>query len=219
MQPYPGAPDFGAIYRAQIAGMVLSPAARKDGDILLKTNPRNLYLYLMLFLVTLMSPLSYLFFFGLPPVLLIISMIPSLVVLGFALHAFAQMKTIRINENQISFKSSLRRERTYSYDRVTSMTCFPAGKPRPDGTVPARNLMILTFDDKRTLRLPVLMPGYAELFGILSTRTDFGDELAKVERYYFALGIDIRNRCMVTDDVFPDMNGPRSDPGNPFEGF
>ena len=232
MQPY-GVPHMSAIYRAQIAGMVLAPANRRDGSIYLRTNPRQIYLYLLVFFLVLTSPLVYLTMIGPTPLMLAVCFLPAALVLGLVVYSWAKQKVILINENELSYKYTFTRRRTYTFDRIVAMNCLPAGKPRPDGSVPAQNLMVLTFDDKKILKLPILMPGYAELYGIFADRTYFADELEKVAGYYFMLGIDIKNRCTVQQqDIFPGMGGPgaggaagggssgnSSDPNNPFEGF
>lgn len=81
--------------------------------------------------------------------------------------------------------------------------------------------MELIFDDKRVLKLPVLMPGYADLFEMIASRTFFETEISKVVQYYFRLGIDIRNKRVVQENIFPGMGDgtPGGDPTNPFDGF
>ena len=234
-QPNPNF-DMQAIYRAQIAGLVLSPASRtEEGSIRLRTSPRNLYLYLVLFFFLLMSPLSYLLLFeGVPLAFTILTFAPAAVLLVLLVITLCRQKTILIDEHAVTVRPLLWRKRVYTYDRVTAMSCFPQGNAsgRYHGTIPLQNVMVLTFDDKKSIKLPVVMPGYADLFRILDANTNFESEISKVVQYYFRLGIDIRNKCTIQPDVFPGMggtngsgmNGPSggaggSDPNNPFEGF
>ena len=222
----PNNPNMQALYRAQIAGIVLAPANRtEEGYIRLKTNPRNLYLYLALGIFMLLSPLSYIFLLEQTSMLFIVlSFIPAALLLGFAVATFFKQKVILVGEEHISVKRPLVKKRVYSYDRIVEMRCFPQANVsgRYHGTVPLQNVMELVFDDKRVLKLPVLMPGYADLFEMIASKTFFETEISKVVQYYYRLGIDIRNKRVVQENIFPGMGdggAPGGDPTNPFEGF
>lgn len=220
----PNNPNMQALYRAQIAGIVLAPANRtQEGYIRLKTNPRNLYLYLALGVFMLLSPLSYLLLFEQVPVLFtVLSFIPAALLLGLAAVTFFRQKVVLVGEQNICVKRPLAKKRVYSYDRIREMRCFPqsASAGRYPGAPPMQNIMELTFDDKRVLKLPILMPGYADLFEMIASRTYFETEISKIVQYYFRLGIDIRNKRVVQENIFPGMDDtPSGDPNNPFEGF
>ena len=215
-------PDMQALYRAQIAGLVLAPANRTDeGYIRLKTNPRNFYLALSLFAFSLFSAVFTLAVYGADLLFTIFSFLPAAFLLGFACVTFFRQKTILIGDNDIAIKRPLAKRRVYPYDRITDMQCFPQANVsgRFHGTVPLRNVMTLTFDDKKTLNLPILMPGYADLFEMISARTAFETEISKIVQYYYRLGIDIRQKCVVQENIFPGMGDSGGDPSNPFEGF
>ena len=129
-----------------------------------------------------------------------------------------------MGEEHISVKRPLSKKRVYSYDRIVEMRCFPQANVsgRYHGAVPLQNVMELIFDDKRVLKLPVLMPGYADLIEMSASRTFFETEISNVVQYYFRLGIDIRNKRVVQENIFPGMgDGGTSggDPTNPFDGF